>query len=152
MQDNISNDLIKIAFRQLGAKEIKTTTTKMNVIIFEINEKLTVSYLCNAKDEEKIYLQRIEPYPIRHIKFESVDHIIDFVTEDIARFKNATNSSNYDLFLEIADKVYRVDTEVEHLFLNHNVNRENLEHIDDNLGWLLEKIAESRNQSKKVEF
>lgn len=152
MQDNISNDLIKIAFRQLGAKEIKTTSTKMNVITFEINEKLTVSYLCNAKDEEKIYLQRIEPYPMRHIKFEDVDHIIDFVTADIAKFRNATNSSNFDLFLEIANKIYRVDTGVEHLFLNHNVDTTNLKYINESLGTIIEKIADTREESDKVEL
>ena len=94
--------------------------------------------------KEKIYLQRIEPYPIRHIKFESVDHIIEFVKNDVKQFRNATNSSNFDLFLEIANKIYQIDTDVEHFFLNHNVDTEDLEYIDHKLGRVLHKIEHSK--------
>lgn len=145
--DNISNDLINIAFRQLGATKIKTTPTKMNVIEFEINEELRVSYLCNAKDEAKIYLQRIEPYPIRHIKFESVDHIIDFVKEDIKHFQNAAKSSNFNKYLEIANKIYRLDKDVEHLFLHYNVPSNDLDYIDEKLGHILDKIEETPRET-----
>ncbi|MEG0292416.1 MAG: hypothetical protein RR495_06890 [Anaerovoracaceae bacterium] len=142
VSDNISNDLLNIAFRQLGASKIKTTPTKMNVIEFKINEDLTVSYLCNAKGEAKIYLQRIEPYPIRHIKFEDVDHIIEFVKQDLMNFKNASQSTNFGKFLEIANKIYRLDSDVENLFLFHNVNPEDLDYIDEKLGHILDKIEQ----------
>ena len=74
--DNISWDILNMNLKQLGATNIETTPTKINRVEFKICPILTVSYFFNAKNEDKIFLQRIDPYPIQNMKFEDVDEIL----------------------------------------------------------------------------
>ena len=66
--DNISWDILHMNLKQLGATNIETTPTKINRVEFKICPILTVSYFFNAKNEDKIFLQRIDPYPIQNMK------------------------------------------------------------------------------------
>lgn len=124
---SISSDMLHLELRQLGAKKIHSNINRVMVVKFEINPDLNVSYFLHIKDEEKIYIQRIEPYPIRNYRFETIENIINFIKKDVELFRNAANSSNFDLFLDMITKNFEVRKEIEDLFLSNNVPHELLE-------------------------
>lgn len=130
-KSSITADMLHLNLKQLGATKINSNSSRVSVIKFEINPELTVSYFCHIKDEEKIYLQRIEPYPVRNYKFETVDNIVAFIKKDVEQFENASKSSNFKLFLNIIDRNYAVRRELEELFLLHNIPHESLDKILD---------------------
>lgn len=141
---NISADMLHLSLKQLGGK-VRTSSSRVTVVKFEINPTLTVSYFFHIKDEEKIYLQRIEPYPVRNYKFETVDNIIQFIKKDVEQFENASKSSNFQLFLEIINTNFEVRKELEALFLLHNVPHRSMELILDAEKETLRRIASAEH-------
>ena len=113
------------------------------VVKFEINANLNVSYFLHVKDEEKIYIQRIEPYPVRNYRFETIDNIISFIQKDVELFRNASNSHNFDLFLDMITKNFEVRKEVEEFFLSNNVPAEVLAEFVKKEAALLDEIVNS---------
>lgn len=145
----ISNDMLHLGLKQLGADSLQTTNTKLSVVKFKINDKFNVSYLFYVKDEEKIYLQRLEPYPFKNYHFTTVEHILKFVAKDVEQFKNAANSSNFELFLLLINKNYELRGELEELFLLNNVPKEFLEEIKEDGRKLLKKIKNAEHIALK---
>lgn len=152
INNNISLDILLMGCKQMGATDIDSNSTKLHIIKFKISEELTVSYLCNAKDEEKIFLQRVEPYPIRNTQFESVENILKFIKKDVLLFKNAAKSRNFKIFLDIVNKNYLIRRNIEDLFLFHNVDREFLEKVWANVNNMLEKIDQEYEDARELEI
>lgn len=151
VSDNFSSDILNMALRQLGATSIDSSLCKMNLIKFEISPQLTLSYICNTMGEEKVYLMRISPYPIRNARFENLDSVVEYISRDITLYKNAANTSKYAKFIDISKKSYQIRTEVENLFLFHKVNREILEYINHELDQIIDKIKNAdRGELKEI--
>ena len=140
---SISSDMLHLRLKQLGASKIHSNISRVMVVKFEINENLNVSYFLHVKDEEKIYIQRIEPYPVRNYRFETIDNIISFIQKDVELFRNASNSHNFDLFLDMITKNFEVRKEVEEFFLSNNVPAEVLAKFVEREAGLLDEIIHS---------
>lgn len=136
----ISVDLIGMELRQLGASEVHINSSKVLYVEFDLKDNLCISYFINIRDEGKIYIQRIEPYPIRNYGFETVDNVLGFIRRDVNLFANASKSSNFNLFLKIIDTNYFVRKELEELFLMNNVPHGLLENLLEDASQILEKI------------
>ncbi len=136
----ISVDLLGMELRQLGASKVQINSSKVLYVQFDIKDNLCISYFFNIRDEGKIYIQRIEPYPIRNYGFETVENILSFVRRDVELFANASKSSNFPLFLKIIDTNYYVRKELEQLFLMRNVPHGLLEELLEDDLRILEKI------------
>ena len=63
ISNKISDDMINIMLRQMGADSIKTTPAHINIAKFFIGEDLRITYMYEVKEEE-VYLQRVNPYPM----------------------------------------------------------------------------------------
>ena len=63
MRNRISDDMVNIMLRQMGAKSIKTSPAHINIAKFDLGEDLKITYMYEVKEEE-IYLQRVSPYPM----------------------------------------------------------------------------------------
>lgn len=148
-RSSVSADMLHLSLKQLGATKIQSSTSRVAVVKFEINPELTVSYFYYIKDEEKIYLQRIEPYPVRNYRFETVENIISFIKKDVEQFENASKSSNFKLFLEIIHTNYEVRRELEELFLLNNVPHEMLEDVLKEEKEVLEQIKNTEHIALK---
>ena len=131
MKNSVSTDMLHMELKQLGASVIKAFPTKAVVIVFNIDDDLTVSYFCHVRDEEVVSLQRIEPYPIKDYRFDNVDSIIEFIKQDVNMFRNASNSSNFKKFLDIIEKNYQARKDMEDLFLMSNVSPEVLDTLEN---------------------
>lgn len=147
--DNISWDILHMNLKQLGATNIESTSTKINRVEFKLCPFLTVSYFFNAKNEDKVFLQRIEPYPIQNMKFENVDSIIEFIKRDVTRFTNAAHSSNFSTFLRIMDKCYELRKDIEKFFLLYNVDKSLLKGIEEEIDGLIESIENADHKKLK---
>ena len=140
IKNTVSTDMLHLELKQLGAEKIVRFPTKVVVVRFEICEGVYASYFCHVRAEDKVYLQRIDPYPIRNHRFKNIDEIITFIKEDLAMFQNASKSHNFKKYLEIIDKNYQVRSEMEELFLKNNVPGEILDEIDAIENDVLSKI------------
>ncbi len=155
--DNISWDILHMNLKQLGASNIESTPTKINKVDFTLDNGLTVSYLFNAKNEDKVFLQRIEPYPIQNIKLQNVDEVIEFIKRDVIRFNNASHSSNFTTFLSIVDKCYALRKDIEKFFLLYNVDKDLLSDIEKELDSILSDINKADRKklsklAKEIDF
>lgn len=148
-RSSVSADMLHLSLKQLGATQIQSGISRVSIFKFEINPELTVSYFCYIKDEEKIYLQRIEPYPVRNYRFETVENIVSFIKKDVEQFENASKSSNFKLFLKIIHTNYEVRRELEELFLLHNVPHELLEDVLTHERDVLESIKTTEHVALK---
>ena len=126
-------DSIELLLRQLGATEIKKVRGLLYFIEFQIDENLQVSYCYNINKKGKYFLQRINPYPISEGVFETEIEVVTFITKDLKKFKNAKNSSNFDTFLEVTKKVNKMTDRIEYLFLNYNVEKEDMNKLNKEL-------------------
>lgn len=138
-RNSVSGDIIDFSLKQLGAK-ISQFNSQMHLVEFDINEKCIVSYIFTITKEDKFYLQRLRPYPLWEEKYTSVDKIIKFIEKDIAKFKNAANSNNFDKFIEIAQSSVFISKYLEDLFLNYNIDREMLDNLETGIKEIMEMI------------
>lgn len=150
IRDTISDDLVNIQLRQMGAVSIKTTPAYINIAKFEIGPDMKVTYLYELKENE-IYLQRVSPYPMMIGKLYNEQQVIDIIETDLKKFKAAYISSNFPTFLETAKNVFNINKELEALFLHHNVEKEGLERIESELKNLRGLISRVGQDSPKLD-
>lgn len=146
MKDTISNDMINIVLRQMGATTIKTKPAHITIAKFELNDSFRITYLYEIKENEGAYLQRVDPYPMMMGKLYNEEDIVTLIKRDLNKFKSAQNSTNFTKFLEVASHVAAFEKEIENLFLLNNVSAENLDKIDsemNNVHKLIDDIASS---------
>lgn len=133
MKNSASSDFINMNLRQMGASSIKVIGSKMHLVTFELSETVHVSYIYNVTRKDKFFLQRTEPYAIAKGKFADENEIVEFIQEDVAAFRNAAGSRNYEKFSKIGKKLSSMIENVEEMFLSCNVNGELLEDVSARL-------------------
>ena len=101
MRSEVSDDMINVMLRQMGAVSIKTTPAYISIAKFEVGD-LRLTYMYEVKDEN-IYLQRVDPYPMMIGKIYNDQQVVEIIAADLQRFKNAYNSSNFSRFIKIAN-------------------------------------------------
>ncbi len=148
MANQVSSDMLTMAFKQLDATDIETINTKTILVNFTLENDTEVTYMCSAHEEGEIYLQRVLPYPIRQIKFGNTLDILKFINKDMKLFKNASKSSNFPLFLEIIEKNYDIRANIERLFLEHNVDHDFLTEVLNELNQVTIEINEENEESE----
>ncbi|WP_290776406.1 hypothetical protein [Anaerofustis sp.] len=144
-RNSVNGDIIDLSLRQLGGR-IKSFNSQMHLVEFDICEKCVVSYIFTITKEDKFYLQRLRPYPLWEEKYANVKQIIDFIKEDIAKFKNAAKSNNFDKFIEISQSSVYIAKYLEDLFLNYNIDREMLDNIQIGINEIMEVINMHNNK------
>ncbi len=145
--DTISDDLINMGLRQLGASSIKTTRAHNNLVTFNLGPDENVTYLYEVKENGNIYLQRVAPYLMMMGKMYSEQSLINMIREDITSFRNAYNSSNYDNFQSIAKNLIKTCSEFENIFLESNIPDEDMYEIYNQVSKLREMVKETKERS-----
>ncbi|WP_294463680.1 hypothetical protein [uncultured Anaerofustis sp.] len=138
-RNSVSGDIIDLNLRQLGGK-VSQFNSQMHLVEFDISEDCVVSYIFTITNQDKFYLQRIKPYPLSEEKYSNVQQIVEFIKKDIDKFKNATNSKNFNKFIEIAQSSIYIAQYMEDLFLNYNVDREMMDNIEIGIKEIMEAI------------
>lgn len=151
MNQNMAvGDSIEVLLRQLGATKISKIRSYLYFIEFQLNEDWKITYSYNINTKDKFFLQRIKPYPIPQGVFEDEYEVVSFITNDLKKFANAKNSSNFPTFVEVTRKVNTINEKMEKLFLNYNVNSADIENLNQSLDKILNDINDAENNSKKL--
>lgn len=138
----IAGDYISMLLRQIGADDIKKLDSHLNIVRFYITEDITVSYVFNITKNDKYFLQRMQPYAIPQGKFATAEEIIDFINMDVSKYRNAAKSVNFEKFVRINEKCNIIVAKMEALFLNHNVETDMLNEINERLVSTIKDIEE----------
>jgi len=150
MNENTAiGDSIEVILRQLGATKIRKIRSYLYFIEFQLSEEWKVTYSYNINTKDEYFLQRIKPYPIPQ-GFSDEYEVVSFITKDLKKFVNAKNSSNFPTFVEVTRKVNSINDEMEKLFLNYNVETDDLENLNSKLDNISKNIEDARNNSKQL--
>lgn len=148
--DVATGDVFLARFKQMGAYDLSNVRSQLHYIIFKIEPDITVSYVYNINIKNQYFLQRISPYPLSEGLFSTQEEIVDFIERDIEKFKNATQSTNFNDFLEILRSVHQLEQNLEHLFLNYNVSKELIQEFSDEISALNETLQKAKSKSTYV--
>ena len=116
--DQVADNIVNNILRQMGATKIKTMPGYINIVTFALSEDFVVQYVYEMKENETIYLQRVTPYEHFIGEPENTDALVAAIKEDLDSYKRAFDSSNFELFLKLADKAEKAKEIRERLFLS----------------------------------
>lgn len=148
--NSAQGDAIETLLRQMGASDIIKVRGFLYFMKFKLNDKIEISYSYNINTQNKYFLQRIKPYPIPQGVFYDEYEIVSFIKKDLLKFNNAMNSSNFNLFIDVSKKVNSITSKMEDLFLNNNVDKEELVILNKELNIILNEIDFAKSNSKKL--
>ena len=119
--DRVASDMINMMVKQLGATNVKNMPAHINIYEFVINDELTIKYMLDLRRDHAMYLRRVNPYPMLLGKFYGETDVVEFISRDISKFKNASKTDKFSKFLELTDNLTQFNREIEQLFLNRKV-------------------------------
>lgn len=147
---SVNGDLIGIKLRQLGAKSIREFNSTMHIVEFDLGDGLLVSYVFNITQGDKYFLQRMRPYAMVHGKFATDQEIVSFISRDISKFRNAKKSRNFKTFIQVSEQSIHLAEAMEELFLNYNVDGENLNAIEKHVAEIAGTIGRLTKTSEQI--
>ena len=148
--NSITGDVINLRLRQLGASSIREINSIMHIVRFQLESGFEVAYVFNITKGNKYFLQRMRPYALAHGKMADAESIVAFIEEDIAKFRQAERSSNFDTFIETANLMNTLTAKLEDLFLNHNVDGKLLANFNLCIPHDCEFVDELREKSRDL--
>lgn len=151
-KNTVSGDIVDWQLRQMGASNITFVNSNMYIVDFKLEKGLLVSYVFNITRGDKYFLQRMRPYAMVQGKYANTAEIAEFIENDLSRFRNAEHSSNFDKFIEISKKGAEFAEALENLFLNYNVDKDEMERMDEKLDKLLEHLAQAREKAAPIQM
>ena len=151
-KNTVSGDIVDWQLRQMGASNITFVNSNMYIVDFKLEKGLLVSYVFNITRGDKYFLQRMRPYAMVQGKYANTAEIAEFIEKDLSRFRNAEHSSNFDKFIEISKKGAEFAEALENLFLNYNVDKDEMERIDEKLDKLLEHLDQAREKAAPIQM
>ena len=149
---SFSGDIINVSLRQIGATSIKEVRNGiMYIAKFQLDDEVCVTYVFNVTKRDKYYLQRVEPYPISYGDFEGEGEVVEFITRDIRKFRNAMQSHNFDKFMEVRQSLAQLSHAVELMFLERNVPEDALDYLNECMLNGLKKMREIHDNAPRID-
>lgn len=149
-KDTVSGDIIDLKLRQMDASNITFVNSNMYIVDFRLESGVLVSYVFNITRGDKYFLQRMRPYAMVQGKYADTKEIVEFIKKDLEKFKNAEHSSNFEQFLNVSKKGLHLAEAVENLFLNYNVDKEELRDMNEKLDKMLAHVEDIEQEADKI--
>lgn len=143
-------EILEMTLNQMNAKSFQSYDGTLFFFEFEINEKHTLRYSFDVNDNNEYNLRRLEPYRFFHGQLHSQQEVIALVKQDLARFKDAANSSNFDRFVEIENQLQDIGNTLDDMFLNFNVDKEALKDMQTNIVDIKIDILATKERSEAI--
>ncbi|MTI47617.1 hypothetical protein [Sporosalibacterium faouarense] len=143
-------DKQKFLLKQMGA-QVEVINSFMCYVTFNV-KNTEIAYCYNVNKKGDYFLERIKPYPEVAGTFKSEEDVINIIYTDIEQFKNATESHDFSLFIDINKKVSKSVREFEDLYLYYNVPHEYTEEIKKKIDEIQKLIKKAKSESKRVYF
>lgn len=150
--NNVNCDIIEMTCRQLGATQIRKINGSLYQFEFDINPDFNLSYSFNVNHKNEYSLRRIQPYSFFKGKITTAREVIDLVKSDLARFRNAANSTNFKEFIETVNEIHAIGEDMDHLFLHFNVDKEALSSIREELKIIRGQINKAKDDAEKIQI
>ncbi len=144
----IRHEMCKDELKDLGARVIDIQGI-MFLVKFNLNAN-AVTYAYHLNEDNTFYLERVKPYFLSIGDYKSEEEIVDVIKVDIEQFKNAMQSSNYNQFIDIDHHLSQLVRLFEDLYLYYNINKEDLELLDEDVDNILLKIKDIMKRSARV--
>ena len=109
-----------------------------------------MAYSFNVNHKNEYSLHRTAPYSFFKGKIATAREVIDLVKSDLARFKNAANSTNFAEFIETINEIHAIGEDMDHMFLHFNVDKEALSAIRDELKIIRGQIDKVKTDAEKI--
>lgn len=148
--DDATGDILLARFKQMGAHELTNIASRLYYIGFKLSPTVEVTYVYNINKKEQYFLQRISPYPLPKGLFTSQEEIIDFIEEDLTKFKNAAQSRNFEQFITFNHQLTQIENDVERLFLNYNVPQDVMPAFNHILHHLSHEVHKAKSKSTHI--
>ena len=143
-------EILEMTLSQMDAKSFRSFDGTLFFFEFEINEKHTLKYTFNVNDNNEYNLRRLEPYHFFHGQLHSQQEVIALVKQDLARFREAANSSNFDRFVAIEKQIYDIGNTLDDMFLNFNVDKQALKDMQENIADIKADILALKERSEAI--
>lgn len=124
ISDKITDSIVNSILRQMGAAKIKTMPAHINIVTFMLSSKFAVKYVYEMKENEKIYLERVSPYPYFLGEPQDSNELIKVITDDLKKCRRAFESDNFELFISIAEKAHSAFARLEDILLANDFSNE----------------------------
>lgn len=147
----VEGTMTEILLRQVDGASITTIRGLQYFIEIDLDNDYKVSYVYNINPNKEYFLQRVQPYPIVHGKFDDDKDLVNFITKDVEAFRNAQKSSNFENFINTTGKLQTMTGAMEEMFLQYNVEADKLIDINDELTKIMTDIEEITKTAKKIE-
>ena len=151
-RDTVTSDIIGLNLRQLGATDIKVFPSKMHIANFDLGDGLIVSYVFNINRKDKYFLQRMRPYAMVKGKYADQKEIIEFIKDDIARFKKSSKLNDVKMYINLNEKINGIYERMEHIFLHHNVDSELIGRLTNEVEKMAVEIEDIHKQSEIIDM
>ena len=92
----------------------------------------------------------MRPYAMVHGKFATDQEIVSFISRDISKFRNAKKSRNFKTFIQVSEQSIHLAEAMEELFLNYNVDGENLNVIEKHVAEIAGTIGRLTKTSEQI--
>ena len=148
--NNVNCDIIEMACRQLGATKVSKINGSLYQFEFDIGTDCKLAYSFNVNHKNEYSLHRTAPYSFFKGKIATAREVIDLVKSDLARFKNAANSTNFAEFIETINEIHAIGEDMDHMFLHFNVDKEALSAIRDELKIIRGQIDKVKTDAEKI--
>lgn len=151
-KNSVSGDIIAFKLRQLGATDIKVFQSRMNIVNFDLADGFRVSYVYNITRKEKFFLQRMRPYAMVKGMYADQNEIIDFIKDDIKRFKTAIRLNDVDKYINLAERVNGIYERLEHIFLHHCVDDVIFDRLNAEFGEMAQEIENIHSECEVMKM
>ena len=149
-EKNVDGEIIEMTCRELGASKVMELEGSLYYVEFAIAGCCVLSYTFNVNGQNDYRLQRLQPYPFVHDLLNKEEDVINLIKKDLARFRNAAKSSNFERFIDVLNALTAIGDDMDDLFLNFNVDRDALTGIAEHIEKIRDHIAEVRLGSKTL--
>ncbi len=149
-RNTVSGDIIGFTLRQLGATDIKVFNSRMNIVSFDLGDGFIVSYVFNITRKDKFFLQRMRPYAMVKGMYADQNEIIEFIKDDITRFRTSIQLNDADKYINLAERISNLHERMEHIFLHHKVDKITLDRLNAEFGELAQEVENIHCESEVI--
>ncbi len=146
----VTSSVNKLKLNQMGAK-LKRINSKIYHVSFVIGDT-RLEYFYNINEDGKFFLERMKPY-YKNFKVKTDENeAIEEIYRDVQYFKNATNSHNYEKFLNMSIEMGKVHDAYAEMFLHHNIPEQALKEIEEHLIAVKRKVEELNKTTQEIKI
>lgn len=144
----VKQTMYEMQLKQMGAKIVSYHSLHC-VVKFNING-FDIYYAYNINSKNQFFLQRRKPYRMSMGNFDEISDVVETISLDLERIKNALGSGKFDKFVEVNTRLLHAAKQLEELFLDYIVDEKVFNDLSNIVTEIEDKITASADENKKI--